>query len=109
MGWERRRNTVGLYFTVTVRRGGGRRRIYFGTDEMGELAATHLEIKHLERQQRRDVFEEDLRSWRVMESAFQRYWRGTELLTSACLVAGGYHQHCGEWRRKRHGRKAEEQ
>jgi hypothetical protein len=45
----------------------------------------------------------------VMESALQCYWRGTELLTSACLVAGGYHQHCGEWRRVRRGHKSQEQ
>ena len=102
MAWETRKGK-GSYFTRTARRGGRRRRIYFGSGEVAELASTLMEIANLEQELSQKRIGEEDAIWEGLEWVLEGYSDGVDLLARASLVAGGYHSHKSEWRRRRHG------
>src|SRR5947209_20302551 len=103
MAWETR-NRKGAYFTMTRRGPRGRRRVYFGQagSVTAELASTLVEIGRLERGQKSSAWEQEKQRWQTLEETLERFWRAGDLLLRASLLAAGYHDHHGEWRKTRH-------
>jgi hypothetical protein len=97
MGWDR-----GFYYRV--RKVNGRVvREYVGRGPIAELVA---QMDALERQQR----EAERAAWLAKRAELDALDAGvatlidlTDLAAAAALRAVGYHNHKGQWRRKRHG------
>lgn len=93
----------GRYFTTTRRSGGHRVRTYFGSGLMGELGWTCQQIRALEREEAAAAFREDCRAWAEIEVLQRQLADGADRLVKAALILDGFHQHRGEWRRRRTG------
>jgi hypothetical protein len=108
MAWEERDKKS--YFYRTVRLGGRVQRVYYGTGEVGRLAAAADALHRAEvdaaaevQQAQHLCLEEVLALTRTLRQA-------VELLTNATLLAAGFHRPCRHpWRRWRHGQHALQQ
>jgi len=104
MSWEQR-NGCGAYYTSSHREDGRIVREYYGTGELGQLAA---DVDAIGRQAR--LFERDARAAErdriaAIEDPVVAFGRAVDLAISADLLVAGYHRHDrGPWRRRR-GRK----
>jgi hypothetical protein len=104
VAWENRKG-LGRYFTLSRRCGGRTVRTYFGTGQAAELAATTLEIRHIERTQAQRAEAEESSCWKSLEDQLQEYATGADLLARLALLLAGYYEHRGEWRRRRNATK----
>src|ERR1017187_850093 len=99
MSWEQRRGRS--YFYRKVRVGGRVRSKYVGSGIVGQLCAADDEDKRRNRQAKRAAE----RATRHAEAEIDRHLAEVELalagMTYATLSAAGYHQHKGQWRKKR--------
>lgn len=106
MGWDRKKRGSKQGYYYRSRRVGGRTvKEYVGT---GPLAATAAELDEDERRQRQAAKEawaaEQVRL-AAADAAFHDLRAAANLLTTSTLLAAGFHQHRGQWRRRRwHGR-----
>jgi hypothetical protein len=104
MAWEKRGGRT--YFYRSVREGGRVKKLYYGTGEVGKLAA---EVDARRRAGRK--VEEDARKRRKdqLDTAIamtHELARGCELLASAALLLAGYHRgQRHRWRPWRDGRR----
>src|SRR5215470_10747097 len=98
--WEARGQR--RYFYRHVRVGGRPRRLYAGTGQAAELAATADALRRLNREiEARERQAEETRL-REAEAALLGLCAGAELLARAALAAAGYRRHDrGQWRRRR--------
>ena len=99
MGWEERR---GRSYYYRSRRVGDRvRKVYVGGGVLGEIAALEDELQRLQNKQESASLKEE---WKRLEedAAFlQELEEVARILTRAHLIANGYHQRKGTWRRAR--------
>jgi len=103
MAWEQR---GGKPFYYRKKRVGGRvRSQYVGGGDIGRLCAA----ADLGRRRARKAEREAFRTAQQAEADIDRQLAQAEAaiaaLTEAALIAAGYHQHKGQWRKKRHGNK----
>jgi hypothetical protein len=98
VGWEQRKRGATSYYTRSRRVEGKVRRTYVGGGTLGKIAA--LQDEH-ERRRR----EEDAAYWREQkerlkqDAAFlKELEEAAKILTTAHLLAAGYHRHKGSWR-----------
>ena len=102
MGWETRKRGTGCYYTRSRREGGRVVREYIGGGTLlGRLAA---QLDETERRQR----EEETAYWREERERLEQnaafvgeLEEAAEVLVRAHLLASGFHQHKGQWRRQR--------
>ena len=100
MSWEQRRGRS--YFYRKVREGGRVRSKYIGRGIVAQICAADDEDK------RRDRLAKGAadRATRYAEAEIDRHVAEVELalagMTYATLSAAGYHEHKGQWRKKRH-------
>ena len=99
MAWERRGN--GLYYYQSERENGRVRKRYVGQSEVVELVAHADETRRaVWERRRRDERAELDRGWEISEAGTELD-ATAEVLARAEMVAAGYHDHKGEWRRRR--------
>lgn len=102
MAWEKRHNN--WYFYRRVQRDGKSVRIYLGKDESAKKFAEHLE--EMKRQREVNKIVDEVMEW--LTGPILKLDQCTDSLTKATLTDEGYELHCrGEWRRKRNGKKPE--
>ncbi len=99
MAWERRGD--GLYYYRSVRENGRVRKRYMGGGEVAELVAHADETRRAERERRRRDERAELERLRELSEAGAELDAAAEVLARAEMVAAGYHNHKGEWRRRR--------
>ena len=104
MSWEQR-NGCGAYYTRSHREHGRIVREYYGTGELGQLAADvdalGVQTRLFEREDR--AKERDRIA--ATEDPLVEFDRAVDLAISAELLVAGYHRHDrGPWRR-RHGQR----
>lgn len=103
MGWERQRGR--FYYYRKVRVGGRVRSQYMGTGFLAQMFAEADIDKRRERAARRAAD----RATRQAEAQIDRQLADAEsalaAMTHATLKAAGFHQHRGQWRKKRHASK----
>jgi hypothetical protein len=106
MGWGQRERG-GRYYTRSYREGDRVLKEYVGTGPLAEIAA---ERDAKERRRR----EEKARAWRArcedleaLEKPVEELCEASELLGCAALLVAGYHQHHGEWRKRREPKQPE--
>jgi hypothetical protein len=97
MGWER-----GYYYRV--RKVGGRVvREYVGTGRVAELAAQLDALEHDRREAEKAAGRAEKARLDALDADVAALIDLTDLAAAAALRAAGFHQHKGQWRRKRHG------
>jgi hypothetical protein len=100
MGWEQRRGRS--YYYRKVREGGRVRSKYVGSGIVAQICAGDDNDKRQDQAAKRAADQ----ATRQAEAEIDRQLAGVELaiaaMTHATLLAAGYHQHKGQWRKKRH-------
>lgn len=102
MGWETRGN--GRYYYRKVRDGGRVRSEYLGAGLLVEMLA---DIDDLDRQQRQledEAWRAEAEAERRTAAALAEVDRMVQTMTTAALIAAGYHTHRRQWRRRRGAR-----
>ena len=102
MGWETRGN--GRYYYRKVRDGGRVRSEYLGAGLLVEMLA---DIDDLDRQQRQledEARRAEVDAERRTAAALAEVDRMVQTMTTAALIAAGYHTHRRQWRRRRGAR-----
>ena len=99
MGWEYRNGR--RYYYRKKRRGGRVVSEYCGAGEyitlMANLEESFRDMARLEREQQK----EEREAQRAIDRELDRVGGELRALVAAALLASGYHQHKGQWRRKR--------
>ena len=97
MGWEHRKRG-GLYYTRSKRTSSQMVREYVGTGRLAELAAAmdaeQRRMREEERQRRKQETQ-------AVSTALEALAAATDELLASTLRGAGYHQHKGQWRRRR--------
>jgi len=99
VGLEKRNGRV--YYYKSRRDGEKVRKVYVGAGDCAQLAARQDEAKRLRREE--EVAYWDAECERLERSAafLQELEEAAEVLTWAHLLASGFHQYKGQWRRQR--------
>ena len=99
MAWERRGDR--LYYYRSERENGRVRKRYVGRGEVAELVAHADETRWAVRERRRQDERAEVERARELSEAGAELDAAAEVLARAEMVAAGYHNHKGEWRRRR--------
>ena len=99
MAWEKRKGH--RYYYKGERVGDRVRKVYLGADEIAQASAgidtAIRRTKELERERARN----ELKRLEVADAEVEDFCDLVDILTRAALVAAGYRNRKGEWRRKR--------
>jgi transposase len=103
MGWETRERGVTSYYYRSVRSGDRVRKEYVGTGLIGQIAAQLDEYERRQKEEKSLYWKEEKE--RLVQSAafLQELTEAAEVLVRAYLLASGFHQHKGQWRRRQRG------
>jgi hypothetical protein len=105
MAWEQRKNTSQRYYYRSLRLPDGRVvKTYYGTGHRGATAADADRRKRAEQSLQLQRHGALLAHIQHVASQLVERCKTCDLITEAALLAAGYHNHRGEWRKKRHGR-----
>ena len=99
MGWEERRGRS--YFYRKERDGNRVRSVYVGAGEVVGLMGQLEELRHEEAEHQRASARRERERQREDDAVIDKACAFIEALARGTLVAAGYHQHKGQWRRKR--------
>ena len=102
MTWETR-NGRGSYYTRSKRVDGKVVREYVGA---GPAALVIAELDALDRKQRRQdqvMFKAEKEAQHIIDQKIDEESRLVKTLIKATLLVNGYHNHKGQWRKKRNG------
>lgn len=102
MPWELRSGRA--YFYRLVRRDGRLVRRYVGRGPQAEASAAEEADERRRRMADQELWKNRQAMLRDADRFVAEFSAGVKLLTQASLLAAGYHQHRGTWRKKRHGR-----
>jgi hypothetical protein len=89
------------YYYKSERVGGRVKSTYFGAGESGSLMAEMVALERLERAADREEFREQREEFMAEEAAVSEWFDGVQSVADAAMIAAGFHQHKGQWRRKR--------
>lgn len=103
MAWDAKARG-GSYFYASARDGDRVRKIYLGRGEKAHEAARQIEARREERTARRLAFEVERDRLAVADKLLTEMAIWAELLARATLVANGFHERKGQWRRRRNVR-----
>jgi hypothetical protein len=99
MGWK---TINGRRYYYKLERAGGRvKTTYFGAGESGTLMAEMVALERLERAADREDLREQREEFDAEETAVSEWFDGVQAVADAAMIAAGFHQHKGQWRRKR--------
>jgi hypothetical protein len=99
VAWERRGD--GLYYYQSERENGHVRKRYVGRGEVAEIIAHADETLRQSGQAKAERERENLEQARALASSGDELDAAAKILVRAEMVAFGWHEHKGEWRRRR--------
>ena len=99
MAWEQRGNN--RYYYCKRWEDGRCISVYLGAGTTADLLATCEQYRRAEEAQAREAERARRGEVEAMDQAIAELAQLTRELTRAVLVTNGYHQHKGQWRRKR--------
>ena len=103
MAWESRKGSSGSYYTRSLRVDGKVVREYIGT---GPTALAIAELDALERQQRHHDqvnLKVEKEAQHMIDQKLYDELKFIKTVTKALLLVNGYHNHKGQWRKRRNG------
>jgi hypothetical protein len=89
------------YYYKSERDGNRVKSTYFGAGEPGTLMANMVAFERLERAADREQLREERHDSEAEETAVSEWFDGVQAVADAAMIAAGFHQHKGQWRRKR--------
>jgi hypothetical protein len=89
------------YYYRSERVGGRVKSTYIGAGESGSLMANMVAFERLERAAAREQLRDEWEEFDAEESAVSEWFDGVQAVADAAMIAAGFHQHKGQWRRKR--------
>jgi hypothetical protein len=99
MGWERRRNSNGRYYTRSRRVDGRVKREYIGGGFIGAYAAEIDAEARARRLAEADLVRQFDQTLKPLDQIMSELDAACALMAHATLLAAGFHQHDrGEWR-----------
>ncbi len=101
MGWERRGSGGQLYFYVKKRIGGRVTSLYVGSGLLAELSAAEIVRNREVRERQREVMRSLREEHADQDQAVRELDHLTKALVRAVLLAQGFHEHKGQWRRRK--------
>lgn len=101
MGWEARKRGAGLYYYRSVRQGDRVKKEYCGGGRLGRLAAQLDKLERLQRKEEEDFWKEERERLERSAAFLHELEEAAKVLVRAHLLASGFHQHKGQWRRQR--------
>jgi hypothetical protein len=105
MAWERRKDTGNRYYYRSRRLDDGRVvKTYHGTGHRGAQAADADRLTRAEQSRQLQRHRALLDHIQHVAAPLVELCAACDVITEAALLAAGYHNHRGEWRKKRHGR-----
>jgi hypothetical protein len=103
MSWDRK-GPCGPYYYRSTRQGDKVRKVYLGRGPRAEAAARRVEARRQARQAERAACRRDVAKVAAAEQALVDLTALARHLVRAALVAAGFHERRGQWRKKRNGR-----
>ena len=100
MAWETRERG-GHYYTRSKRVNGRVLREYIGSGELAEITSEIDADRRTLRKAQRQQQSTELERLEALAAPVGELCEVTEILVRAHLLAGGLHEHKGEWRRER--------
>jgi hypothetical protein len=101
MGWEERNGRRYLYRKRRIRR-----RVvseYIGAGDLAEAISALDDLSRLEASLKQAEWREQRAAERALDHQIDHVIDMARILAAAELLANGYHQHGGQWRRRRDG------
>jgi hypothetical protein len=89
------------YYYKSERVGGRVKSTYFGAGESGTLMANMVAFERLERAADREELREQREDFMTEETVVSEWFDGVQAVADAAMIAAGFHQYKGQWRRKR--------
>jgi transposase len=99
VGLEKRNGRV--YYYKSQRDGEKVRKVYVGAGEFAHEAAKLDEVKRRQREEEATYWREERERLERSAAFVREVESAVEVLTRAYLLASGFHQHKGQWRRQR--------
>lgn len=100
MSWETR-NGRGLYYTRSKRKMGRIVREYIGTGDYGLVIAHQDDIERQQRQAEVARWQRQKAEDERLDADIDQFCRLADNVVHAALLAAGYHNHRGQWRKRR--------
>jgi hypothetical protein len=101
VGWEKRERGAGPYYYRSVREGNRVRKEYIGSGQLAEALAQADETIRQRREQEAARWREEREHTEDLVAPLLELCEATKVLVRAHLIAEGWHEHKGEWRRAR--------
>ena len=99
MGLEKRNGRV--YYYKSRRDGEKVRKVYVGAGDFAQVAAKLDEAERLRRKEEAAYWKAEREHLERSAAFLQELTEAAEVLVRAHLLASGFHQHKGQWRRQR--------
>jgi hypothetical protein len=91
-----------LYYYRSVRDSEGRpKKVYVGAGEFARIASEQDTMHRTEQESERERQRAEVERLEALAAPLVEIDKAAEVLVQVSLVASGYHQHKGEWRRER--------
>ena len=104
MGWETRERGTGSYYYRSVREGNRVKNEYIGGGVHGQVAALRDELKRRQQEEETAYWNEERERFEEAAAFLEEIGGASEVLVRAHLIAHGFHNERGEWRRRREHR-----
>jgi len=108
MSWEKRGQN-GPYYTESKRINGKIKRSYIGQGELADIAAQWDQIarenREFEQYCQKELKKEEAQKRQEINQALTTLANVTDALVEEALKEAGFHNHKGQWRKKRDGKK----
>jgi len=101
MSWDRKRRGRGPYYYRSERKNGKPIKVYLGRGPAAQKAAAKVAQAWQARQRDRDAVTAEQLRLAAAIAALEELCTLAQLLTRATLIIGGYHEHRGQWRKRR--------
>ena len=100
MAWEAR-GARKYYYQSRRTRDGRVRKLYRGCGALAELTASLDAAAQAERKLTVEAWKQQKWQEKAVEAGLKDFGHECEILVQAALIAAGYHEHRGQWRRRR--------
>ena len=101
MSWEEREHSSNRYYTRSRRVGGRVLREYVGSGPIAEIAADLDVLQRIEAAMEREGLRQEVEEAQAIDLQLENLGKLSDLLVQVVFWPAGYHQHKGEWRKRR--------
>jgi hypothetical protein len=99
LGWEQRGSSS--YYYRKERSGRRVRSVYVGRDDIAELSAALDEMEQVQKKTKLRTERRERETFRSLDANIDSLSRVASMVTQAVLIAGGFHQHKRQWRKRK--------